>query len=85
MRKKTEDKRLEFDAKNRKQPPPDDIKLSEEKFLDYKSQAQVAMADFINNEFEKMDNLIEFAKQLSQYHMQCNQILIETIAHLNER
>jgi len=85
LRKKTEDKRLEFDAKNRKQPPPEDLKCSEDKFHEYKSQAHMAMSEFISNEFEKMDNLIDFAKQLSNYHMQCNEILQESISELNEK
>ena len=62
LRKKTHDKRLEFDFKQRKNPPPPDLKIAEEKFYDYKNRAYTAMSDFLNNDFEKMDNLIDLTR-----------------------
>lgn len=76
---------MEFDSKNRKTPIPSDLKASEEKFLDYKNQTQTAMSEFLSKDIENVENLIDFAKELADYHKECNKIVEETVGHLLEK
>lgn len=90
MRKKTENRRLDYDCKKRKKASgsvvnDEELQLAEEKFDETKTQTEQAMTRLLNNEVEHITHLLGFAEGLLEYHSQCYEILKEMVKELNEK
>lgn len=90
MRKKTENRRLDYDCKKRKKATgsivnDEELHQAEEKFDDSKNQTEQAMARLLNNEVEHITHLLGFAEGLLEYHSQCYEILKDMVKELNEK
>ena len=90
LRKKTENRRLDYDCKKRKKASgsvvnDDELQLAEEKFDETKTQTEQAMARLLTNEVEHITHLLGFAEGLLEYHSQCYEILKDMVKELNEK
>jgi endophilin-A len=91
LRKKTENRRLDYDCKKRKKSSgstavtDEELQLAEEKFNESKSMTEQAMNRLLSNELEHITHLIGFAEGFLEYHHQCYEILKDMIKQLNER
>lgn len=90
LRKKMENRRLDYDCKKRKQKPgssimDDEVRVASEKFDESKSSAEEAMINFLNNEDEHITYLIGFAEGFLEYHRQCQEILRGIVNELKGR
>lgn len=90
LRKKTENRRLDFDCKKRKKSQgsvitEEELHQAEEKFEESKSQAEIAMNRLLSNELEQVTHLAGFAEGFLEYHSQCYEILKDMVRQLNER
>lgn len=90
LRRKTENRRLDFDCKKRKKTngsavTEDDLRMAEDKFEESKSMTQQAMARVLSNELEQITHMAGFAEGFLEYHRQCYEILKDMSRQLNER
>jgi hypothetical protein len=90
LRKKMENRRLDYDCKKRKQKPgssilDDEVRVAAEKFDESRSNAEEAMVNFISNEDEHITYLIGFAEGFLEYHRQCQEILRGIVNDLKGR
>ena len=91
LRKKTENRRLDFDCKKRKKSSgntavsDDELRLAEEKFDESKALTEQAMGRVLSNELEHITHLIGFAEGFLEYHHQCYEILKDMIKQLNDK
>jgi endophilin-A len=89
LRKKTENRRLDFDCKKRKRSSgnaavtDEEVRMAEEKFEETKALTQQAMSRVLTNELEHITHLIGFAEGFLEYHNQCYEILKVYTTHLN--
>ncbi|RMZ94490.1 endophilin-A isoform X1, partial [Brachionus plicatilis] len=89
LRKKTENRRLDFDCKKRKKTSgsvvnDEELHQAEEKYDETKNQTEQAMTSLLNNEVEHITHLLGFAEGLLEYHSQCYEILKDMVKELNE-
>lgn len=90
MRKKTENRRLDYDCKKRKKSAgsavtDEELNQASEKFEESKSQTENAMSRLLNNEVEHITHLVGFAEGFLEYHHQCYEILKDMVKQLNEK
>jgi endophilin-A len=90
LRKKTENRRLDYDCKKRKKSQgsavnEDELQQAEVKFEESKSQTEIAMNRLLQNELEQVTHLTGLAEGLLEYHSQCHEILKEMVKQLNEK
>ncbi len=91
LRKKTENRRLDFDCKKRKKSQgstavsDEEIRLAEDKFEESKHMTEQAMSRVLSNELEHITHLIGFAEGFLEYHNQCYEILKDMTRQLHER
>lgn len=90
MRKKTENRRLDYDCKKRKkaqgsQVNDDEVTQAAEKFEESKAQTEACMNRLLSNEVEHITHLVGFAEGFVEYHHQCYEILKDMLKQLNER
>ncbi|CAF0893569.1 unnamed protein product [Brachionus calyciflorus] len=90
LRKKTENRRLDYDCKKRKKTAgsvvnDDELQQAEEKFDETKNQTEQAMVRLLSNEVEQITHLLGFAEGLLEYHSQCYEILKDIVKELNEK
>ena len=90
LRKKTENRRLDYDCKKRKKSSgsavtDEEVRMAEEKFEESKNLTQMAMNRLLSNELEHITHLIGFAEGFLEYHHQCYEILKDMIKQLNEK
>jgi endophilin-A len=90
LRKKTENRRLDYDCKKRKKVQGSalneaEVQQAEEKFEESKTQTEQAMSRLLNNEVEHITHLIGFADGFLEYHNQCYEILKDMVRQLNEK
>lgn len=90
LRKKMENRRLDYDCKKRKQKQgsavnDEEVRIASEKFDESKTQAEEAMAHLLTNEVEHVTHLVGFAEGLLEYHSQCCEILKDICKTLNEK
>ena len=90
MRKKTENRRLDYDCKKRKKAQgstvnDDEVTQAAEKFEESKAQTEECMNRLLGNEVEHITHLVGFAEGFLEYHHQCYEILKDMLKQLNER
>ena len=90
LRKKTENRRLDFDCKKRKKSSgsavtDEELRMAEEKFDESKNMTEVAMSRVLSNELEHITHLVGFAEGFLEYHHQCYEILKDMIKQLNDK
>ena len=90
MRKKTENRRLDYDCKKRKKSQgsavtEEELQQAAEKFEESKAQTELIMTRLLNNEAEHITHLIGFAEGFLEYHHQCYEILKDMVKQLNEK
>ncbi len=90
MRKKTENRRLDYDCKKRKKNAgsaisDEEIAQATEKFEETRSQTEKAMHSLLDKETEHITHLIGFAEGFLEYHHQCYEILKDMVKQLNEK
>ena len=91
MRKKTENRRLDYDCKKRKKSqnnasvPDEEMSAAMDKFEESKTQAEAAMSRLLSNELEQITYLTGFAEGFLEYHSQCYEILKDMVKQLNEK
>lgn len=90
MRKKTENRRLDYDCKKRKKSQgsainDEEIAQAAEKFEETKAQTEQSMNRLLQNEVEHISYLVGFAEGFLEYHSQCYEILKDMLKHLNDR
>ncbi len=91
LRKKTENRRLDFDCKKRKKSSgstavtDEEVRAAEDKFEESKSMTEQAMARVLSNELEHITHLIGFAEGFLEYHNQCYEILKDMTKQLHDR
>lgn len=90
LRKKTENRRLDYDCKKRKKNAgsaitDEEIAQATEKFEETRSQTEKAMHSLLNKETEHITHLIGFAEGFLEYHHQCYEILKDMVKQLNDK
>jgi endophilin-A len=90
LRKKTENRRLDYDCKKRKKSagsaiPEEELAQANEKFEESRIQTENAMQSLLNNEAEHITHLMGFAEGYLEYHHQCYEILQDMVKKLNEK
>lgn len=90
LRKKTENRRLDYDCKKRKKSQgsavtEEELQQAAEKFEESKAQTELIMTRLLNNEAEHITHLIGFAEGFLEYHHQCYEILKDMVKQLNEK
>lgn len=91
LRKKTENRRLDYDCKKRKKATQgstvadEEVAQAAEKFEETKAQTEACMNRLLGNEVEHITHLVGFAEGFLEYHHQCYEILKDMLKQLNER
>jgi endophilin-A len=90
LRKKTENRRLDYDCKKRKKSAgsaitEEELTQATEKFEESRVQTQTAMNHLLNNEVEHITHLAGFAEGFLEYHHQCYEILKDMVKQLNDK
>lgn len=90
LRKKTENRRLDYDCKKRKKSAgsaitEEELAQATEKFEESRVQTQTAMNQLLNNEVEHITHLVGFAEGFLEYHHQCYEILKDMVKQLNDK
>ncbi|CAL4128400.1 unnamed protein product, partial [Meganyctiphanes norvegica] len=90
-RKKLQGCRLDFDSKKSNldrrfsKVTDEDIKIAEDKFVESRYLTVMGMQNILENGVEQVSHLILFAKNLLEYHKQCENILEALVGKLNNK
>ncbi|CAL4158879.1 unnamed protein product [Meganyctiphanes norvegica] len=90
-RKKLHSRRLDFDSKKRKRDKggsnvtDEEFKLAEDKFAESWHLAQMGMNNLLENDVEKVTQLVVFAESNLEYHKQCGEILEALVKKLQDK